>query len=274
MYDALTELADLSLNLQKQDITLPSAHNLLSRQVRVFSSMVDSPGPHSCEANLAVSDLSFQDVVIKPGSKADVAIHHGQFFRSLVNNIKKRMMTTRASGRSNAIDTLSYETEYEDLLRCINLLSPETWPDNIQEDITYGNADITILAKKLRLPIRQCIQGFRQFIDDGGKHYSDDILPLRKAIRSLVVSTADCERGFSQMNIVMTSSRTSLSIPRLSALMFIKCVGPPLNRFNPLPYVKTWLLKGHVTSNDTKARARNLNEPSLESINGAIWDLL
>jgi len=37
MYDALEELSDLSLALQRADITLPAATKLITRQVEVFT---------------------------------------------------------------------------------------------------------------------------------------------------------------------------------------------------------------------------------------------
>lgn len=39
MFDALKELAELSLELQKRDVTLPSAHRAVTRQIVVFKAM-------------------------------------------------------------------------------------------------------------------------------------------------------------------------------------------------------------------------------------------
>jgi len=47
--DALDELAVASLQLQKTDMTVPCAHTLVSRQVRVFRSMVDKPGKYATQ---------------------------------------------------------------------------------------------------------------------------------------------------------------------------------------------------------------------------------
>ena len=44
MYDCLEELSSLSLDLQERKITLPRAHALIFRAIRVFNSMVDYPG--------------------------------------------------------------------------------------------------------------------------------------------------------------------------------------------------------------------------------------
>ena len=44
MMDALTELADLSRELQKREMTLPRAQKLIDRQIRVLESMAESCG--------------------------------------------------------------------------------------------------------------------------------------------------------------------------------------------------------------------------------------
>ena len=48
------------------------------------------------------------------------------------------------------------------------------------------------------------------------------------------------------MNIINTDIRSRLLVPRLAKLMFVSLVGPSLQEFQPLPYVKQWLLGGHV----------------------------
>ena len=44
MYDSLEELSGLSEDLQDRNITLPRAHGLIYRAIRVLHSMVDYPG--------------------------------------------------------------------------------------------------------------------------------------------------------------------------------------------------------------------------------------
>ncbi|KAL4104267.1 hypothetical protein QTP88_019576 [Uroleucon formosanum] len=62
-----------------------------------------------------------------------------------------------------------------------------------------------------------------------------------KALNILPASTADCERGFSDMNLTITDLRTSLNIENVSDLMFISINGPSVADFNPRPYIKIWL---------------------------------
>ena len=98
----------------------------------------------------------------------------------------------------------------------------------------------------------------------------EELKPLLQAVNTLVISTAECERGFSQMNI-LTTTRSSLEVKSMSALLFIKCVGPPLNKFRPEVYVKTWL-QSHCLANNPKARARKIETKKHDYEN--LWKLL
>ena len=77
----------------------------------------------------------------------------------------------------------------------------------------------------------------------------------------LPMSTAECERGFSAMNIVKTKLRNRLETLTLDDLLFIKCNGPSLDDFNCIPAIQSWEegtpgtrhLKGHASGSGRKA---------------------
>ncbi|KAK5648101.1 hypothetical protein RI129_002993 [Pyrocoelia pectoralis] len=54
--------------------------------------------------------------------------------------------------------------------------------------------------------------------------------------------------------------RTSLNIETIAALLFINCVGPPLMKFKPEKYVRSWLAKdtkyNRHSADDTTSRKR------------------
>jgi len=56
MYDALSELADLSLQLQNRNISLSVANNYIERAIRVFDSMSEHYGPKTEEVVDACSN--------------------------------------------------------------------------------------------------------------------------------------------------------------------------------------------------------------------------
>lgn len=59
MYDALSELVDLSLQLQNRNIFLSVANNYIERAIRVFDSMSEQYGSKTEEVVDACSKLKF-----------------------------------------------------------------------------------------------------------------------------------------------------------------------------------------------------------------------
>ena len=103
---------------------------------------------------------------------------------------------------------------------------------------------------------RKVTFAFREYRDTSTTTSVDaiphDLQPLKQAIDTLAVSTAECERSFSVMNDTLTPIRNSLSVSRLSSLILIKCVGPPLPLFKPVAYVSSWLAKGRRSAVETQ----------------------
>ena len=100
-----------------------------------------------------------------------------------------------------------------------------------------------------------------------------ELKPLMSAVEAITVSTAECERGFSCMNLTVSDTRSSLAIPTVSSLMFLKlvAVGPPLHQFQPLPYVKSWLAKGHHAATDINSIAHQDKQDDKETEMSTVW---
>ena len=75
------------------------------------------------------------------------------------------------------------------------------------------------------------------------------------------------------MNIINTDIRSRLLVPRLAKLMFVSLVGPSLQEFQvfqPLPYVKQWLLGGHRAACENQSQ--NCTQESMEYARyGHMW---
>jgi hypothetical protein len=201
-----------------------------------------------------------------------VLINRGQFFRSLAENMKNRLLTFQSSHASTSdnSDAVHYHTFVDQL----KVLYPDNWPDELTASTSalYGQDEITALAERFGVNARQSVRAFRDYLDNGGKRTPDDLKPLLLAVDTVPVCTAECERGFSQMNLIMSPTRNSLSVSTVSCLLFGKLVGPPLAVFKPARYVQSWIAKGRHSANDTNSKCRKTicDNNSLNSV----WQML
>ena len=65
---------------------------------------------------------------------------------------------------------------------------------------------------------------------------------------------AECERGFSILNLICTDLRYKLTVGNIANLMFLNINGPPLHFWNPELYVKPWLVNQNRSADDNKTK--------------------
>ncbi|KAF0704023.1 E3 SUMO-protein ligase KIAA1586-like [Aphis craccivora] len=97
----------------------------------------------------------------------------------------------------------------------------------INVDIRHGENEIQQLGRRFVLNTSVLVQGMRNFIHNNTMN--EEIQELNILIKTLPVSTAECERGFSLMNITCSDLRSKLTIKNKANLMFININGPPLS---------------------------------------------
>lgn len=78
-----------------------------------------------------------------------------------------------------------------------------------------------------------------------------ELMPLIKIVKTIPISTVECEKVFSAINEIHTEKRNKLMIARSSVLIFISSIGPLVHMFNPVSYVKSWLRKGRHLADET-----------------------
>lgn len=121
------------------------------------------------------------------------------------------------------------------------MLSSDNWPDNC--DVQFGDENIRCLSKIFKVDKRASIRGFREY-KESYPSVNVDIEPLLGAVKTLAISSAQCERSFSFMNEIFSEKRNVLTSDHISSLAFIYCTGSPIDKFNPYIYIKTWILSG------------------------------
>ncbi len=254
MNDALSELSHLSLVLQNRGTSIVYADKLMHRSIRVLESMIEKSGTKTKVAKDAADTMVFQNIALTKNEKL-TTINEKQFLTSLVNNMTARLFTTQSSHVSSKTDATSDVStlQYEQLVKQFGVLDEETWPTEIPPG--FGENEIMQICERFHLSHSHMltVNGYRDYLDNGGRKVPADLQPLVHCTHVIPCSTAECERGFSMMNIIVTDTRNKLLISHVSDLLFIKLHGPPVKRWNATKYTKTWLRK-HRSAVDTQTR--------------------
>ena len=135
LYDALKELANLSLMLQSTTITIPQAQDAINRTIRVLASFKEFPGEMLEEANEAVKVGVFHNVHLHENAKMK-SINANQFLQSLVDNMRQRMCTFHNESSAK-------------LIADMKVLYPDNWPQDV--NIRHGEQEIRRLCRRFAL---------------------------------------------------------------------------------------------------------------------------
>jgi len=227
---------------------------MIKRTIRVVDSYKTKHGDFMLQAVSTKNTMMFKNVVLSSNKKVS-SLNHGQFLTSLCNNLQSRLLETNE--------------EESFILNDMQILNESTWPTSADENIRFGEDEIKGLTKRFILNTDNAIQGFRKYIEN--KIINDELKELNILIRTLPVSTVECERGFSQMNLICSDIRSILSVTNISNLMFININGPPVAIWNPTNYVRSWLIK-HRSTNDN--RSRKVAQTKLNYEKASLWKIV
>ncbi|XP_050505351.1 E3 SUMO-protein ligase KIAA1586-like [Diabrotica virgifera virgifera] len=257
MFDILAELALLSESLENRNTSIVYADKLINRSVRYLEHLKEKPGTKVLEAQIAIKEGNFASVVLKTNPKI-VSFNGQQLISSVINNLKQRMFVTTFDG----------EAQYEDLINSFKVLEPEYWPTCIPP--SFGQTQVEQLCKRFKLNVNKAVSAYRDYLDNS-RQVPDGLQELLNCTKIIPCSSADCERGFSCMNNMVTPSRNALTVAHVSSLMFIKIQGPPLQEWQPETYVTKWL-RSHRSADDSRTRVAE--NPKKNAKKDAFWHLL
>ena len=269
MLDALEEIADLSVALQRESVKFSEAYNILERCIRALN-LQKSGKLGNAYKMLQSGDGDILKGVPLVSSRTSV-LNKSEFLQALIDNLNSRLNCYVASNRrGQSEDQEQQKNDLQDFLDELTVLEPANWPDAISTPWAEGELKLASLCTKLGIEYNRALKiAFRDYIEKPNNTPSL-ISAVKAVINSLPISSADCERGFSSMNIICSKVRNRLLVKNISSLVFISLVGPPIERFNPGSYVNTWL-QSHRDACDTRIRGKSKNRKHRYQ---AVWDLL
>jgi hypothetical protein len=115
------------LLLQNREMTLPDADRAIKCTVQVLESMSSSPGPYAAETNSAVEAKVFKEIQLHSNSKV-VEIHSGQFFRSLAENLRQRLVQNASQASQLGLSGAKGTGKVKLLLEDLKIVCTKNWP--------------------------------------------------------------------------------------------------------------------------------------------------
>lgn len=94
------------------------------------------------------------------------------------------------------------------------------------------------MFQKFRCVEIYSVRGFCQF-KDAKEENIEDLKPLTTANYCVVISSWERKRSFSSMNEIVSPKRNSLRSVYISSLVFINCVGPPIDKINTTKWIES-----------------------------------
>lgn len=139
-----------------------------------------------------------------------------------------------------------YELKEDDENKVNNQLEEliNNLPHNVRKNINKDAlieefSDYKMWTKdKLNIP---CKAAWQRLIAESKSNTSFyNIRKILEFVMVLPLSIAECERGFSQLNLIKTNTRNRLSLNLINDILLIKLYGPTLDNFNPQKAINLW----------------------------------
>lgn len=227
MKDVLRELQSLSLKLQKRDTSLVDASRYIHQTIEVLSATKDNDGKTELKVKAGITSGQFKGVIRETQPK----VKKSQFYQSIIDNLTRRLPDS-------------------ELVTMLKPMDQHFWPKERTELVLFGEREVGKFAKLLGESATEAVSEFRDWKlqQQGKEHQGKTLKRLIVASNTVLPTSAECERGFSACNDTDCKTRNRLRARSLNALLFVDLNGPPINKFDPFPFIQSWINKGHRTS--------------------------
>ena len=240
MFDILKELSSVAQQLQTITTNMMTAHSRLLLTRQLFVSLKERRGRYESEAEGG----SFKGVPLSENVTGVGEINRNQFLEHLISTMDGCTFTNAGNF-------------YDTVISNMKVLDKSNWLPEQLAHPGFADEKIVQLCKMFRVDEESVRRSFRDYVFSGGSQSMlGSVSQLLQAISLIPVQTVECERGLSSLNSILTPQMASASTQKLDQALFLYTTGPPLEMFNPEPYVKSWLQISGQVAKDAKLASK------------------
>ena len=277
--DLFAILSRLSLQMQRNDIILPTVVSLLKESLVRIESLPSRPVPDGYLTQFlqaTKTNQTFQGVVLR--GSLEGKWKRGRTMTDSLQSKIQNAVNLSTKGLKERFDILHAadsteverqptrkEPEYgpREVLRDMLVFNVNAWPTRSSELMEHGRQEVQRLTNWFRVALERAgcneqwvslkIQVNSQLrkldyvtlwqtllTKVPYKEDFKDILHLVEILLVLPISAAQCERAVSAQNRIKSSTRAMLGVSLLEDLICISSEGPPVADFDPAPAVARW----------------------------------
>ena len=251
LLDVLAPLRCLFLQLQETTCVIARQHSAIATTLEAIRKYRKYDGPHLRKvfANTELEGI----VMTHCNALTEFLSARAKLIDNLESALQKRFTDFTSGGDISVIQA----TKIADV---------KMWPHNWDELADYGDEELNVLLKQfnhilsnadvdsddaemewtlLKKEIHmQDLQNNKipdwPSIHRRYQHQFPSILAVMDLILTIAPSTAEAERGFSQLKLLKTRLRSRLSQQTLNSCLAIKMLSDDLDQFNPNAAIKHW----------------------------------
>ncbi|XP_034286848.2 E3 SUMO-protein ligase KIAA1586-like [Pantherophis guttatus] len=268
MIDILNEISLLSNGLQAKHIDIIKAEELVIRSIKAFQMLRKEKGPYEKKVDGLITSETFKNIKFVKNHQF-IGLPRERLLENIVTNLKKRLMDCEH------LKTDCNQFQDRNKLQFLKFLEPDYW--NIEEVVVpwkAGEEQLLVFNDVFNYQID--INDYRDFVGNVFKNSQNYAIPksvqrAKNIVRTIAVSSAEAETGFSNMNTICSEKRSHLSVSNISNIMTISLIGLPLKEWDPTPTVEKWLRINH-TADDAQLNMKKI--ASEDANRKAIWKYL
>jgi hypothetical protein len=161
------------------------------------------------------------------------------------NDDERKFVSLRNQFFTALYDNMEQRFPHTEFLQAASVLNKATWPSDPLQRALFGENEIAFLCNEFNIASADAAEIVMNYtLYKAGQVMGEHLAEFVNLLKVLPISSAACERGFSQMNLHNTSVRNRLAVERVNDLLMLSINGPPLTVWNATKYVIAWLKSG------------------------------
>jgi hypothetical protein len=142
------------------------------------------------------------------------------------------------------------------VINSARVLSAHYLPKEVSERILFGDKEMLQLSKIVRFEKDEKLNNLIEEFRVGKSGFP--VQEIKQRLSVLPISSAECKRGFSSLNIIHTKIRNRLQEDSRLTFLFLNINGPEMGDLDAHKYAQMWLREGRHSATESETGRKQM----------------